>query len=288
MYERENLTPQEFAVRVRQIPGLQITAPSKMAQAVQCHVSFADAHIQTRKFHERDEGWLEANWNAGDALLKRIAATGVEAVKVRAATVFNRVAFTEIIHFLGDYRAHEAHEQFSSTRLRDYIAQQNSREPGSLAEWNVAVIATRDGAETERPLGSLGRVRTVNRAKLALGTDADIKALMSREDATVDMPEVELPSGAGWPQIKEARSEKFKPGRALLLLYPIDRDSRPQRPGTARAPLAAVHDVLGVGIVFPHPKKPVPLGYVRAAIDLSRFEQAEYEEETLPDDENMA
>ena len=50
-------------------------------------------------------------------------------------------------------------------------------------------------------------------------------------------------------------------------------------------PLDARRDVLGLGIVFPKVKRPVALGYVRAAIDLSEYEEAEYVEEKLPDDD---
>jgi Z1 domain-containing protein len=284
VYERENVTPKDFAIRIRQHPDLAITAPGKMAQAMECHVSYADDHIQTRKFHERDTRWLKNNWDAADALLDRIVDRRDAAIAGPNA-VFTEVPFTEVTRFLTEYRAHEAHEQFLPARLNTYIANQNTAEPGSLALWDIAVISTAKGPETEYPLGPLGPVRTVNRARLKIGTDADIKALMSRQDAAVDMPGETLSPGASWEEIKDARAAKFQPGRALLLLYPIFRDSIPHTGSQEREPLGATRDVLGLGIVFPRPKKPVPLGYVRAPIDVSLFEQAEYEEERLPDDE---
>ena len=285
VYERENVTPKDFAIRIRQHPDLAVTAPGKMAQAVECHVSYADEHIQTRKFYEQDRDWLAANWNAGSDLVDRIAGHRDNAIS-GPSPVFTDVPFTEVTQFLGKYKAHEAHGQFESARLNTYIATQNAAEPGSLAVWNIAVISTTKGPESEYALGGLGRIRTISRARMkSIGPDADIKALMSRQDAAVDMPAIPLSSDASWESIKDARAVNFQPGRALLLLYPIFRSSQPQPRSNERAPLGAVRDVLGLGIVFPRPKKSVPLGYVRAPIDVTLFEQAEYEEETLPDDQ---
>jgi hypothetical protein len=49
--------------------------------------------------------------------------------------------------------------------------------------------------------------------------------------------------------------------------------------------LHAVIDILGVGIVFPKAPHDIPVGYKRAPIDVTRYEQAEYIEEVLPDDD---
>lgn len=288
-YDLENYdrwtTPLDFAVRIRLHPDLEITAPSKMFAGIDCQMSFAGEHIQTRKFLEKDAPWLEANWKAGSDLLQRAHALGAP-VTNGSGVFFRDVAFTEIVRFLTDYRVHPAHRQFSGSRVIDYIRQQNAANQGALAKWNVGVVGTSSGARTQQPLGPLGIVSTVNRAKLKADPDqhADIKALMSRRDALLDLPGLASGSSAGWEEIKAIRAREFPAGRPLLLLYPIDRNSVPQNAGD-REPLDAAHDVLGMAIVFPKPEKDVPLGYRRAPIDLSRYEQAEYQEEVLPDDD---
>jgi hypothetical protein len=103
-------------------------------------------------------------------------------------------------------------------------------------------------------------------------------------DALVDIPEAGADSGASWEQVKEIRQTKFAGSRPLLLLYPICRDSVPKRDGNRMA-LHAVIDILGVGIVFPKAPHDIPVGYKRAPIDVTRYEQAEYIEEVLPDDD---
>jgi hypothetical protein len=131
----------------------------------------------------------------------------------------------------------------------------------------------------------------VNRAKLRATTEnnADIKALMSRQDALIDLPGVSKVAAVGWDEIKDIRAREFPEGRPLLVLYPIGRNSVPaSNRGGDRVALGAVRDILGIAIVFPKLEREIPLGYLRAAIDLSRYEQAEYVEEVLIDDDAAA
>jgi hypothetical protein len=282
VYDRENISPREFAIRIRRHPDLAITAAGKMARAEDCQVSYAGEHIQTRKFHASNDDWLRNNWEAADRLLNRISS--LRSTMSGPSVLYEKVPFAEVTRFLSDYRAHEAHRQFVGAQLNEYIGQQNTVEPGSLAEWNVAVIGSASGELSDHPLGTLGRVSTVRRSKLNTGeTTADIKALMSRADAAIDLPPGTVPSGADWEAIKGARHSTFQQGRALLLLYPINRESSPELTRPGRVPLDAKRDVMGVGIVFPEPEQPVVAGYVRAP-NIVSFEEAEYTEETLPDD----
>jgi Z1 domain len=284
VYERDKLTPLQFAVRIRQLPDLEITARGKMADAVDCAMSFAGAHHQTRRFAHKDGTWLGDNWTAGSELLERIADKRSDARGPSHA--FSGVPFTEIIRFLRKYKLHETHRQFSTDRLIEYITRQNEKD-GSLKAWNVAVVSAEGGARSDTALGPLGHVETVSRAKLKLDGDADIKALMSRADVVVDMPKFDLSKDAGWKDLKRQR-QAILGSRPLLLLYPIDRRSKPRDDSRTRIDLDAAGDVLGLGIIFPAPESAVPLGYKRAAIDSYLDEEPEYEEEKLPDDVGAA
>lgn len=282
VYERERLTPLQFAIRVREHPDLDITAKNKMGAAVDCHVSFAGRHFQTRRFQHTSEKWLQDNWNAAASLLDRIAARKITG---RASAIaFGDVPFVEIVRFLREYSLHPSHRSFAASKLIDYIAQQNEKEPGSLAVWNVAVVLAGNGAPSEHRLGGLGHVPMVSRARLRLDGDADIKALMSRQDVLADMPNLDFPAQAGWAEVKEMRQKAFAIARPLLLLYPIDRASKAEPSSTDRVDMNAVHDLMGMAVVFPTPRHPVPLGYKRAAIDSYLDEEPEYDEERLPDD----
>jgi hypothetical protein len=286
-YERESTTPLSFAVRVRMHHDLEITAPAKMFAAVDCKMSFSGDHIQTRKFYEQDDDWLTKNWGAGSKLLDR--AHGMGNPNRHAGGVFyEKTPFAEIIRFLTEYKVHPSHRQFAGSRVIDYVREQNAARAGSMATWNVGIVCTQNGVPSEQPLGPLGTVNTVDRAKLIpdLSDHVDIKALMSRIDALIDLPKEPNRREADWKTVNTIRRRAFPEGRPLLLLYPINRNSQPR--SEDRAALKAVRDVLGMAIVFPETEHEIPLGYKRAPIDESRDEQAEYEEEVLTDDDAAA
>jgi hypothetical protein len=136
---------------------------------------------------------------------------------------------------------------FSSTLISKYLREVSAKD-ASVNEWNVVVVTTANGKPSEIPFGLLGSVRCNNRSAMKGGGDiAWIKALMSKRDLLLDAnPMPSIPKGADWNLIKGLRTND----RPLLLLYPIDRSSIPQRAGD-REPLDAVHEVLGVGILVP-------------------------------------
>ena len=134
--------------------------------------------------------------------------------------------------------------------IPDLLLQFLSKGDPRLERWNVGIVEARHGPRCPEPLGAAGVVRAVRRAKIADSTSvADIKALMSKRDVLFDCGDG-LVDRVGWDELKATRMETV--GEVpLLLLYPIDRTSRPQRRSRVRAPLEAAFDVLGYGIVFP-------------------------------------
>ena len=104
VYDREELTPLEFAVRIREHPVLAVTAKNKMMSAVQCAVSFSGQHVQTRKFKQEDSDWLKQNWRAGRDLLDRLINRGITPQRVQSHILYRGVPYTEIVTFLRGYR----------------------------------------------------------------------------------------------------------------------------------------------------------------------------------------
>jgi hypothetical protein len=249
-YAEEELTPQQFAVRIRKIPGMTITAPAKMRSAVPVAIGYAGTHVQTFRFRRNDEVWLRENWQAGARLIDAIAPQG------GGPRVFKGVPAEQIVRFLRDYKAHETHKNLAPEFLAEYISQAALKDP-RLASWSVVVVGA-DGGLSSDSLGRLGRVPTVIRsAEADSGEDASIKALMSRRDILLDLePSASVPEY--WDVLK-GRRESAK-ASALLLFYPIQAESAPARPAkqgakSPREQLGAKHDVLGYGIVFPGDKQ---------------------------------
>ena len=247
-YRRHNRTPLDIAVRIRAIPGMAITGANRMRAARRCAVSYWGTHRQTVRFEHRDDGILRANWAAGADLVSRAQALGLRDTEAAAAGkwLWRGVSKPSILRFLNAYVTHPAHVDLGLDMLVPFLEQHNSR----LRAWNVGIVQGRDGPESAQPIGTAGTVRMVSRARLSdSNSSADLKALMSKRDLVFDCRQA-MPSAAGWDDLKAKRLESV--GQVpLLLLYPIDRKSKPRGESDVRIALDAAFDVLGYGIVFP-------------------------------------
>lgn len=245
-YRIRDLTPMDLAVRIRAIPGMAITAANKMRAARRCAVSYWGTHRQTFRFAHTDAGLLERNWAAGNELVSRIEALGLRDRDAGERKLWRNVPRSSVRRFLEAYSVESSQADLLPAMLVPFIDGPDPR----LSSWNVGIVESGRGRDSDAPLGTIGPVRTVNRARLNdTNGIADIKALMSRRDVVFDCGDTVGGNGS-WEELKAARLDAV--GQVpLLLLYPIARDSRPERESKARVPLDAVHDVLGIGIVFP-------------------------------------
>ena len=253
-YATAQVTPEQFAVRIRKIPGLMITARNKMQSSIMAEVGYAGRHLQTIRFSREDVDWLRANWKFGADLVD--SAPAVE--EIRGNHVFKDVDVELVRKFLQAYRVHETNASMRSGEMLGYI-ERSLEKDSSLSSWNVVVVTGRSDRPSALALGRVGIVSCVNRAPMrGSGKDASIKALMSKGDLLGDVEDLPTDSDrSGWDAIKGFRErERLRP---LLLLYPIHRDSTPMHrqgsggrlDGSVREDMNAAMDILGVGICFP-------------------------------------
>ncbi|CBV44284.1 Z1 domain-containing protein [Halomonas elongata] len=246
-YQIHNVTPKEFAVKVRSIPGMAITSATKMRHAYRIAISFAGRHVQTIRFDHRDDDTVRGNWKAGSRLIDDI---GVARFEGESSRVAKGVDGSKVRQFLINFDIASSHLNLKKEHLLEYI----DKQAGRMAKWNVGIILSAKGETSSYELGGMGKVTTVNRSRLkdTPGEYADIKALMSRRDILIDAnSRPESLKGKTWTELK-----KYRPNLPLLLLYPINAESSPdpKRKGAAsktREPLDAVNDLLGIAIVFP-------------------------------------
>ncbi|WP_018950961.1 Z1 domain-containing protein [Thioalkalivibrio sp. AKL12] len=249
-YGDGEIQPLDWGVRIRKVPGLLVTAGPKMKCATQTALSYSGEHLQTIRFLHRDAEWLSRNWEAGARLLKRALEDPSTSDDDKAqGRVVHNVPVDAIVEFLSQYQT--THQVRTNTKaLADYIEKFDDQE---LARWNVAVVMPSSGEVADKPLGPLIAPRMLNRAALPDAPEdcTDIKALMSRRDILVDVDQPPAGVENNWRAFKQYRAGKQGgQGFPLLLLYPINRDSRPTRDSN-RQPLSAVDHVLGMGLVFP-------------------------------------
>ncbi|WP_208863434.1 Z1 domain-containing protein [Cellulosimicrobium cellulans] len=248
-YMTENLTPTEFAVRIQTHPALLVTAAAKMKDAVPASASYGGQRLQTHYFHT-DAEWLGENIKAARALVSAVETEADEHRVDGAQHVFTSVPHTAVLKFLSKYGFHKKWAIATSQLLSDYISKRV--QDGALKRWNVAVIGNTPTGANDFSFSDGVTVGLVTRARLDT-TEAnvvDIKTLMSRKDAAVDLPGNY--GRATEHDIFQARAT-IAPDTPLLVLYAIDKDSRPgtKKSEKSRKPLGAEEHVIGVGIVFP-------------------------------------
>lgn len=246
LYQTQGATPLNFAVRVREIPGLAITSAAKMRHAYRTSISFEGKHVQTIRFDHRQEGIVSKNWSAASELIDDARSKGQYDATHQ---LFRHVPLAAIRHFLLEFSICDRHLDLKRDMLLDYL----DKAAANLSKWDVAVVSPAAGTPSVRPLGALGHVHTNRRSRLAETDDyADIKALMSKSDILVDASDNSVEKEDTWSSLKAKR-----PALPLLLIYPIEAQSAPRRSNAtrngnpARVALDAVGDLIGFGIVFP-------------------------------------
>ncbi|MFC8921998.1 Z1 domain-containing protein [Cellulosimicrobium sp. NPDC057127] len=249
-YMTEDVTPLDFAVRLQTHPALLVTARAKMKDAVTASASYGGQRLQTHYF-QTDGEWLRGNISASRGLIKAATAEGVSPVVDDARYVFRDVSYTAVLGFLTEYTFHEDWGVANTELLTEYI-QKRVRAANALRQWNIAVVGNPLNGSNGFSFDENVTVGRVGRARIKTEREdfADIKTLMSRKDAAVDLPGDY--SNATEKELMQARSV-HAPSTGLLVLYPIDKDSKPAtvRAAKTRENLAAEDHVIGVGIVFP-------------------------------------
>jgi hypothetical protein len=244
-YRINKCNPMQFAVRVRSIPGMAITTPSKMRAARRCAVSYWGTHRQTFRFEHKNRNALEKNWQIASDMINATQALGLRDTTT-LRKLWRNVPKTTIRRFFQNYQVHSSHVDLQTLQLTGFLDSTDTR----LNLWNIGIVEGDNNRPSENALGIAGSVSTITRSKIKENGDvADIKALMSKTDLLFDCPKIPEPP-KDWTALKEARF-KLVGQIPLLLLYPINKLSTPLNKSEFREPLNAAHDVLGFGIVFP-------------------------------------
>jgi len=274
-YEREEITPIDFAVRVRTHPKMSITARSKMSAARELEVSYSGQRPQTILFKNEDQAWLKRNQLAAKRLVS--AATDQTDGFVNnfdTYRVARGVGVATILQFLRGYEVHPEAADVRTAEMSAYIVDQNAE--GDLLDWNVVIATQLSGERTGTfDFGSGVTVPKVERTSLKrISGDGyvSIGTLLVKLDYVADLD-------LDTPKRELARLDKVdlmalrpKGNVGSLILYPIAKDSRPaneNRKNSRREALNAVDDMIGIGIVFPDANRAIAKSYM--SVDLSHI-----------------
>jgi len=271
-------TPMDIAVRIRRIPGLAITAASKMRAATTASVSYWGTHQQTRIFEQNNSDELKNNWKVASRLIDEVESMGLRDASSRVM-LWRGVPKSHIISFFSGYSVNKAHTELRSDLLVRFITNDNDR----LNQWNVAMITKEGGENSQEPVGAAGIVSMISRAKLGNTDPADIKQLMSKRDIMVDCKSANFSDDMSWDDVKRSRLGDV--GEIpMLLLYPIDRVSEPKST-KVRTALNAVFDVMGYAFIFPGEKGE---GSSFVSVDLDQGTNDEIEQIELEESQQLS
>ncbi|PPG23493.1 hypothetical protein C5C74_01825 [Rathayibacter sp. AY1E8] len=274
-FQREDITPEQAAVRISTHPALRITA--KMGAASPRFVSFEGRRFQTRYFRNHDRTWLQNNLDAATALLdacgrsERPLETGAT-----GARLYRHVPVDLVQRFLSDYSVHTESKDVDPDLMRQYIEKCTTAEEKSLETWSVAIVESPEGEPVQ--VGDLD-VHMVTRGRVN-GKEsfegADIKTLMSKEDRVADL-------GLSRQDARKASEEDLirlrdldpvARAEGLLVLYFIapKGGALGGRDGLRLSMDAEVVPV-GIGVVFPGQRSPeLVVAATKVSVDLSNME----------------
>ena len=315
---RKGWTPSDLAVRVPQIAGLSITARNKlvMENLEQCEVSYYGTHEQTISF-PTGAAFHQTNWQAGTELINEVMCNrSISTSKKGDSRLFCDVPYRSIVRFLRSYKF----ERNSVNGVTEFIQREIDSGEECMEIWNLALMGSGKGkrisfgALEDHPMITRSKINPGNQSRHSDSLDAElqnliyIKALMGAQDLLVDverdsyrqwMQSVPDPdfdrTKDSWRSIKRYRDHALG-GRPLLLLYPIDRESKPRELSSdkdvktsERLPLLhglrSEEDLpvgpLGVGIVFPEVTKANARHFLRVklnrGIEGEALDDADYE-----------
>lgn len=257
-YSQENAKPIELPVRIRTHPRMQVTAKNKMQFAVPGQASYSASRPQTTYFHHKDIDIISSNWDAARLLINSAVDLGGVMDQQGNRVIVKDVPADEIDDFVSRFTFHEDTE-LRSDLLHTYMEEQRSL--GRLETWNIAIMSRQgEGAEVDLGLPEDTKVRTITRSRLKKPVSevtANIGVLMSKPDRVADLIDASVAARKDPAELLKLRDES---GRALLLLYPIDKDSKPKPSAEHwRKELQAKDHLLGVAFSFPnaHPQSAI-------------------------------
>lgn len=239
------MTPRDLAVRILLHPRMNVTSRLKMSFAVSASASYSEHRPQTTYFAHRD---VKVAKNNLSAVLTLVSEVSPESFSIQPSFITARdVGYEPVLSFIKKYNFHSSSEMSDGSAVR-YVEQQ--LENGSLERWDIAIV-TRQSSTRSVPLGFASEVNAISRSQLLVSSDpetANIGTLMSRQDRLVGLENYKLTVDNSDREIQNARNQL---GRALLLVYPIEKTSAPREGAELRTSLSAIEDQIGLAIVFP-------------------------------------
>jgi hypothetical protein len=259
----QGASPAEFGPRVRVHPTmswLRPTARNRMQGTVVSDHDFSGVNRQTTLFHD-GPGAADIHCRNRIHTEAFLAAAGTGSAGEGNSLVWGDVGVAMVSSFLREFTFHPGSQFFSDIVPFLGWLQKQAVEAG-YSQWNVVVAGSAPGSGRDWQLPG-GAVGLVSRSRVIPGRSdgaVSIGALRDPRDLLADAGPgtgAEVEGTLTNTGVDRLRNERGVGGIPQLLLYLIDRDSRPQRPGRAsetgrsRGELKAEEDIVGISLWLP-------------------------------------
>jgi hypothetical protein len=239
-YAATGLSPLDFGVRIRLHPLMQITRAAMLGGARRIKFDFSATRPQTT-FLENTSTAISRAIKATNSLISSIIAAGVNPEITGVGTLFRAVDASFVRKFFSSefgYPLSDSNEYLNNEPLCKYIDLKTSR--GEIQKWNILFKSLQNSRECSAITGVKMRVITRSRLKnVNDGQTFSMGAINDPNDMFVDLPND--------PQRVE-RSYNEPP---LLIIYAIDKDSKPNLKNSNRQALGALDDMIGLWLLLP-------------------------------------
>lgn len=255
-YANNNITPLEFYPKIKQSPSyslIRITSANKMQSAVPTEFDFAGINTQTIAF-DNDEEILKENIQYTDMFLCDITNSGITpTVKDKGHIVWRGVNWSFVEDYLTNYHYIKYDNKISNlSNIINWLSD-NDQE---LKEWNVIVAGRKtDDLKFGWKIGKYNVGKVIRTRKS--GDDLDIiniGALRSPNDLVADIDDLsyeELKNSSSEAMMRSIRNRHGVGDIPQLLIYRIDKNSKPKLNNSNRYPLDAKEDIIGINIMLP-------------------------------------
>lgn len=266
------ISPSKYGPRVMNSPRMsfiRIVAKNRMQKAQDTDRDFSGASSQTQLF-DNDQGVLTSNLDCtrrfllelGDPVIQKPVNTHAENSKI-----WRNVSFEFVSKYLKKYKFQERQTAFKDLdAMLEWI--QKMTDENSIGNWNVVLagISEKSSSGGYWELSPNVGVYKVTRAQKTKNKDdkiLDIGALRVPKDiiADIDLDTVSDPSVK--ERVKHFASKyafelREKAGLSKtpqLLIYVVDKDSKPPKNNKDRCALNAKEDVIGLSLTIPGESK---------------------------------
>lgn len=266
MMEIQRLRPDHYAAKIRNSPRLtliRLTAKNRMQSVMDAEMDFSGSFNQTQLF-DADKKILEDNLEKGKKFIQSLGTPRPQKpcnAHSKHTTVWEGIPNSVVAGFLRDFKFCSRLSVFNDIEPLVAWLEQITAE-GKLRNWNVVLAGKKSDEKDKTVAFSNCSVIKVSRTRKATKNEIpdviNIGALRAPLDVVAD---VDLDGQTEnvkqlFKHVEETRVKELRLLAGLgetpqLLLYIVDKDSKPSEGSKSRKPLDAPADLFGVCINIP-------------------------------------